>query len=72
MAPSQSAIYLDGKLVEKVSGSYSNERYYNARVGHAYDGAGYVWFKGMLDEVMIWNRVLSESEVKELYDLHRQ
>jgi len=28
------------------------------------------WFlNGMLDEVMIWNRALSQAEVKQLYKL---
>ena len=50
MKASQSTIYLDGEMVEKVSGSYSNAGYHNAHLGYSYDGAGYSWFKGLMDE----------------------
>lgn len=72
MAASQSSVFVDGKLVEKVSGSYSNVGYHNGHVGLSFDGTGYVRFKGRIDELMIWNRLLSDSEVKGVYDFHRQ
>jgi len=36
-------------------------------IGHAQTWNGF--FHGLIDEVMIWNRALSESEVKQVYEL---
>jgi hypothetical protein len=42
-----------------------------AAIGFSQDGSGPTRFRGMLDEVMIWSRVLSAKEVGELYTLQK-
>jgi hypothetical protein len=58
--------YLNGKLVETVKGTRdfvgSNDPLF---IGYQRDD--YAYFDGMIDEVRIYNRTLSESEVKKLF-----
>ena len=60
-------LYIDGgELVGSIS--YSGTRAANTRrleIGRRWNG---LWFKGALDEVMIINRSLTASEVKELFE----
>ncbi|MCB1086897.1 MAG: LamG domain-containing protein [Verrucomicrobiae bacterium] len=60
----QSIVYLDGEKVQTIDQTGSN-------LGHHSDnfvgfGAG-TFFKGMLDDFRIWDRVLSEDEIKAWY-----
>ena len=43
---------------------------YTAKVGSDQGGGGY-WASGLIDEVMIFNRALSDSEVKQIYDAQK-
>jgi hypothetical protein len=64
-------IYINGSLDKDVSNTndISND---NNNLYLGYDGfANYDWYAGALDEVRIYNRALSESEIKRLYKMGR-
>lgn len=66
-------VYIDGKLesnpqIADVVGSVSNER--NVVVGSYHDGKGY--FDGIIDEIRIYNRILSEAEIKQNFVSNRR
>ena len=63
-------IYINGVLDQTLGwvGSFSNNT--NLRIGHDQFGAGR-YFNGAIDDVRIYNRALSASEVKLLYNLGR-
>lgn len=71
MAPSKSTVFLDGKPTGEVGEKGSNFGNHGAYIGFSNDGSQWTYFKGFIDELMIWNRALSESEVRDLYELHR-
>lgn len=71
MTPSKSTVFLDGKPTGEVRDKGSNFGNHGAYIGFSNDGSQWTYFKGFIDELMIWNRALSESEVRDLYDLHR-
>jgi hypothetical protein len=62
-------IYLNGSA-DGVSSLWSNNMAYEAqnrlRVGLRYDE---LFFNGLIDEVLIYNRALTESEITELFEL---
>jgi len=64
---SQVKIYLNGKLLSEYEANYdANERDESLFIG--YDGGyGYKKFKGVLDDLRIYNRALSECEIQSLY-----
>ena len=63
-------LYVDGKLIDETLGHGTGEIYYEgnavaiARDGDYPDG----YFPGLIDEVRIYNRALSEDEIKALYE----
>lgn len=60
-------IYLDGEV--EVSGETDTavlNDSSNAYIGNGFDGAAY--FRGLMDEILVYSRVLSGSEIEELYD----
>jgi len=59
-------IYVDGTKKANVSSAGCNGTVYNAYIGGDYVEEDF--FNGLIDEVMIFNRSLSESEIKMLYD----
>jgi hypothetical protein len=70
------SLYVDGNLVDTVDVSDGvNDNYNTSNVlgigayqnsdGTVFDRA---WFKGQIDDVRIYNRALSEDEVKYLYE----
>jgi hypothetical protein len=65
-------IYIDGKRVHVVKDPYStfNTSSEELRIAWTVEGNGsrYKPFSGALDEVRLYNRVLSPTEVKELYE----
>lgn len=63
------AFYLNGNLTESVaaSGSITDVASYNLTIG-ANPGPAYnEFFNGMIDEVGVWNRSLSSSEILNMY-----
>lgn len=64
------SLYLDGSLVDKraLTGSGITAKGFPMYIGrHKHDTTGlWYYFKGMIDEVRIYNRALSESEIEEL------
>ncbi len=61
--------YIDGVLIGTTTnsaGSVGNLGQF--RIGTRGFQAPYTFFKGQIDEVYIWNRALTESEVQELYN----
>lgn len=66
MSSAQSVIYLDGVQVDEVRTGGSNVGHHGAVIGAAHDGTAHTRFRGMLDEVMIWSRVLTAREVADL------
>ncbi|MDA7679797.1 hypothetical protein N8622_00905 [bacterium] len=67
MKPDKSFIFIDGKLIATVKISGSNVGNHGGIIGGAYSFN----FKGSVDDIRIYNRALSEFEVKELYDLEK-
>ena len=64
--------YLDGEIIFKtvLSGNTPNGSSQNLHIGHH----GPVWnsfFKGLIDDVRIYNRSLSANEVSQLYDFEK-
>ncbi len=63
-------IYLDGvKILEDVCnqhGDYTSEIYFTDIGRHTMVDTDYGFFNGMLNEMRIWNRELSQSEIQEL------
>ncbi len=68
MGRQDSKIYLNGEHTGSVPQEGSNKGHHDAYIGHSHDGSGYVGFKGAIDEVYIWRRCLSDSDVKLLYE----
>ena len=64
----QIVLYKDGVAVgrDTVSNSPLNKRNSTAKVGASLGGDGY-FANGLVDEVMIYNRELTEEEVKQIY-----
>ena len=65
----EAAVYLDNKLVgqKKWTGTARvSTNGFNWKIGGTYDYNN--WFKGAMDEVRIYNRVLLASEIKHLFE----
>lgn len=62
----RSILYVDGKRAERVDQTGSNVAHHKAYIGFANNGADWTYFRGQVDEVMIWSRALSASEVGEV------
>ena len=62
--------YVDGKIIGEENGGPTS--LYNSNVSFQIGGYDYsygpYYFDGIIDEVRIYNRILSEEEIKELYD----
>jgi hypothetical protein len=67
-------LYIDGSLIGKkiitagLKQTNGNVYFGNSADGIAMDGSGKSGFKGALDDIGIWNRALTESEIKALYN----
>jgi hypothetical protein len=65
---STAKIYVDGVLRGSVAGSgYLTNNTRNLGIGEDSDGGGGRYFNGLIDEVRIYNRALSASEISALY-----
>ena len=64
----EGVIYVDGKNVSSAitPGNFPSPNNNNLRIGTTANGQND--FNGSIDEVMIWNRALSDSEIKMLYN----
>ena len=68
-AGSQIALYVNGELMTADTGgvpSFIPYTHGQLRIGSAFDGSSF-FYKGMIDDIRIYNRALSDSEVQELY-----
>jgi hypothetical protein len=71
MSGSSSTVYFDGSAVKTLSVTGSNVGYHatNPRIGSWYDGVDSKQFhSGSIDDVRLFNRALSLSEVTDLYN----
>jgi hypothetical protein len=64
-------IYIDGfessYITERAGvGSYNSDASYDKEIGRAALSGGSLFFNGIIDEVMIFDRVLSVAEVEDL------
>ena len=62
--------YLDGKLMwsDVLSAEYKNEVKQDLYFGVSkWNGDDDLYFDGCIDDVRIYNRILSESEIQQLY-----
>jgi len=70
---SQAQIYLDGALLSTVlhaynpSNNFNTQTGFNVHFGRIIYPAGNLFFKGSIDDIGIWNRVLTNCEIQELY-----
>lgn len=61
-------IYLNGEIAGQIDQQGSNTGHHGAFLGYAHDGSKYSVYKGIMDEVCLWRRPLTEEEVKLLYN----
>jgi len=63
-------LYFDGVLNNSVinTNALSAGGYGNLTIGYQDEGVGRYYFNGTIDEVGIWNRTLSQSEITQLYN----
>jgi hypothetical protein len=60
------AIYVDGELVSEDEVAFGMEpTTYPLQIGHKETNPGNVQYKGLIDEVMVWNTVRTEAEIKQ-------
>ena len=66
------SLYIDGSLTANDIFASSDRIVNNAMIGNAlsryFDGSSSKSFKGTIDEFRVYNRILSESEIRSLYD----
>ena len=70
--PTRSDLYINGVLDNSASAPEGSVIYYNApnsSIGSEGCGAPIQYFNGKIDDVRIYNRALSATEVKQLYNL---
>lgn len=71
MDPASSKIYLNGELISTINQAGTNEGHHDA---FSFIGARQVWgnpdyfFKGKLDDIMIYNKPLTQAEITTLYN----
>lgn len=63
-------LYMDGECVDQVELA-SNIKITGPLIVGAGSSTGGWWWNGTIDEVMVHNRALSESEVKQIYDAQK-
>lgn len=74
MSPTSSTIYVNGEAKITINEKGSNEGYHD---DYSFIGARQVWgspdnfFKGKLDEIKMYNRALSYTEIQSLYALNK-
>lgn len=61
-------IYVDGVLEGTTSGVGFDTRMFPIQIGKRFDGTNPNWFDGNIDLVEIYNKVLTDSEVSNLYN----
>ena len=61
-------LYVDGSLAASTSQTITMATWENFIIGNDYEGLSYAGFPGTIDEVDVWNRALSESEVSQLWN----
>jgi hypothetical protein len=72
MNPNTSKVYLNGSLIMTLNISGTNEGFHDA---FSFIGARQVWnspdnfFQGKLDDILIYNRILSDTEINILYNI---
>lgn len=70
---SQAQIYQDGALVSTVlhafspSNNFNTQTGFNVHFGRIVYSAGDLFFNGAIDDIGIWDRVLTNCEIQELY-----
>jgi prepilin-type N-terminal cleavage/methylation domain-containing protein len=65
-------LYLDGSIIASQADSGSiNDNGYNLRIGYDGTGFGSAYFPGLMDDVRIYNRALSASEIAALYNAQK-
>jgi len=70
MTPTYSKVYVNGKLITQINQAGTNKGYHNP---NSYIGARHVWgntddfFHGKLDDIIMYNRVLTDAEISTLY-----
>jgi len=73
MSPENSSVYLNGKFLTTINTAGTNAGYHD---GKSYIGAAKVWssglynpFKGMIDDIAIFNRDLTDGEIQSLTNI---
>jgi hypothetical protein len=62
------SIYINGVLINTVNVIQMINNSKTIEFGRAYSPVTYEFFKGVLDDIGIWNRALSECEIQDLYN----
>lgn len=60
-------VYLDGKVLEKAEKAFNfvSENEADVRIGCAKDRPQYTFINGMIDDAAVWQRALSDEEIKQ-------
>ena len=67
-----SSVYANGKRIARVEGPGRNIGCHRAYIGFSNNTSNWSYFKGQIDEVMIWSRALSGSQVDEVLGLYER
>jgi len=65
------SFYFNGNKIQSVDGNdpiYYNKPYSKFDIGIPHGGMGSCYYGGLIDEVRVYNRALSDSEIKAIYD----
>jgi len=62
-------VYVDGSLVKTAPQTRNSVQNYNTYIGSNVFGVDLRWMDGIIDEVRIYNRALSQAEIKRLMNL---
>lgn len=57
-------LYLNGELIDEVNWGYVTSSNVPVIMGRYVDGGSISYFDGKIDEVSLWNRALSQNEIK--------
>ena len=69
MDEDDSTVYLDGRRVERVEARGTNVGFHRAFIGFANNETNWAYFKGEIDELMVWKRALTGNQVDTVYGL---
>ncbi|MEM7010380.1 MAG: LamG-like jellyroll fold domain-containing protein [Verrucomicrobiota bacterium] len=71
MDEKDSSVYVNGKRSIRVDTEGRNIGFHNAYIGFANNGSAWSFFKGEMDELLVWSRALSGVQIGEVFSLYK-